>query len=405
MVDLPIASQPTSLKLGSPEDDVGGSGSTGATRSLLASSTFQDQPDLDSKVEDVWSTNASRLHQRTPSSTRKGKARAEKSDADVGTGDGDMGYAMSDMRPGVGERAATDSGSDLALSRRHSDDVRHESTDSFPPEQGDEDDKEAKRIADHLAQWSRIEAQKRKNARKSQVIVLPAAPVPTNLARRSSALVRAGSKRLSRSVDQATNGHAGASLIDQESKTAQRRQSALLRGNSVDSAIEPALVLADIEEDTAQTECASDNPFASRPPSAVRATSYDTVSTSATPTSSRHDSVFMEDLVSSAPPLGHRPPSDASNPFADSMGQTRPRGDTMSSQHSDATIRLPYGAVKMASPPLSSPKVLADEYQELTDDPYDESTVGWLDLVLCNCFRSRDGTDDDVQVGRTNPNE
>ncbi|KAM0791693.1 hypothetical protein ACM66B_003966 [Microbotryomycetes sp. NB124-2] len=449
----------------------GGSSITSTKQPLLSpslarassSSTSLEQIELQDKVDAVWGTNASVLDRsnRNPQLTSpssppnghvKGKARAEHGTEQ----DGDIGFSMNntdkdEIKDG---RVRYD---EHEHEHEHESETDYDGTgNTFPPNQGDQDEQEEKRIADHLAQWSRMEAQKRKNARKSQVMVMPVAPTPTNLARKSSALLRAGSKRMSRSVDLTSSSqkdNANASLIGRgnESKRTQRRQSALLRGNSVDSSQTPTGVeLDDIKEDTSfvtehdpVTTRTEPDPFASRPASAVRATSYDTVSSDATrSSSSRHNSLFIEDLVSSAPPLGHRPaslvtpPPAASDPFSDDARVTRQRqrGDTMSSQQSDATVkgddqsssvgpqqqqqeRQPYGAVKMESP-LSSPTT-RDSYgqggaqgddeqanQQLEeDDPYDERAVGWLDFLLCNCFRSRDGTEDEVQVGRTNPNE
>ncbi|KAK4054964.1 hypothetical protein OIO90_003305 [Microbotryomycetes sp. JL221] len=343
-----------------------------------------------------------------------------------------------------------------------------DATESFPPEQGDEDEKEAKRVADHLAQWSRAEAQKRKTARKSQVIVMPsthansATTAATTLARRSSALIRHGSKRISRDISAlAQNGQDETALIGgHASKRAQRGQSTLLRGNSIDSethqSIEgsihgPPLVLERIKETSngvegddeqdslvTPTESIVTNPFASRPSSAIRTLSYDT--TRSTPTSSRHNSRFIEDLESSAPPLGHRSPfeydnMDNKNPFDDTSGalelqrQTSPmsqsargRGNTLSSVQSDSTVKgvdsnsiidnpsqtVTYSHTRMSVNTRPTDGVDDDDGQsDELDDVWDKNEVSWLDCMLCNCFRARGGVqeDDDQQAGRTNPNE
>ncbi|KAM0747325.1 hypothetical protein T439DRAFT_329067 [Meredithblackwellia eburnea MCA 4105] len=74
----------------------------------------------------------------------------------------------------------------------------------FPPPLGDEEARESKRVADNLANWSRLEKQRRASARRSSVLVLPSSPLPTitsqqaketvvSLGRRGSRLFRRGS--------------------------------------------------------------------------------------------------------------------------------------------------------------------------------------------------------------------
>lgn len=47
-----------------------------------------------------------------------------------------------------------------------------------------------------------------------------------------------------------------------------------------------------------------------------------------------------------------------------------------------------------------------DDDDDEQDDAHDKGRIGWLDFLLCDCFRTRDGNeDDDTQAGRTNPNE
>ncbi|SCV73390.1 BQ2448_7316 [Microbotryum intermedium] len=159
------------------------------------------------------------LHERNDSSTRADDPLSH--DGHKPAGDrtlGDIGIpSPTTFEDPIQERARADKGKGKGKSRAsYEEQVQwyHQEVDQSDQEQDqqsseqqrqDEEEQireEERRIAENLAKWSSTEAQRRAAARRAQTVhVLPPAPPlpsPSELVRRSSALIRSSSKRVSR---------------------------------------------------------------------------------------------------------------------------------------------------------------------------------------------------------------
>lgn len=191
-----------------------------------------------------------------------------------------------------------------------------------------------------------------------------------------------------------------------------------------------------IEGDEATTPPASiiSNPFTSPPPSAsARSASFDTAST----IDARHQSLFIEDLPLQSPGISPTKPKPSSlntsslgarssldspspspmsstsrNPFADgfalqSAPSSRKESDSLRSRESQETTtpsaRTEEGGVQSSAEYEGRMYRGREDYAGQEEEERDgEGGVGFLDWLLCGCFRSKEG---DEQAGRTNPNE
>ncbi|ORY62723.1 hypothetical protein BCR35DRAFT_308961 [Leucosporidium creatinivorum] len=387
------------------------------------------------------------------SSMGGGKGKGKQREEDVGgyaEGGGDLGVEEM-MSEGERERRRELKGKgrmqvDSAVDDEDVDEVPPQ----FPLEQEDEDAREEQRIAENLARWSKAESTRRKSLRNSSTLVLrsaPPLPSPSTLARRSSALIRAGSKRLSRiPTGRDSEEMALTSPVKKgESRRSQRRGSVKLEDQNaeVGSAMLPPaapnrmehLIEGD-EQSIVTTPPASivSNPFTSPPSSAsARSTSFDTSST----IDARHHSLFIEDLPLQSPSLSPTKPKPSSL-------NTTSLGSTRSSLDSPSPSPSPIGSTRNPSPMKENDSILSLESQDTIvptggtsrdlgggggvrssaeyegrmyrgigeyatgeggqedEERNDERGAGFLDWLLCGCFRSREG---DEQAGRTNPNE
>lgn len=302
----------------------------------------------------------------------------------------------------------------------------------------------ARRVADlpsaavqNLARMSKAETARRKSIRKSSTLVLPPAPplppLPSasNLARRSSALIRAGSKRMSRAMPNRDEQELEAlPTEEQESRRSRRRGSLRLEERPP-----PPLATEHLEHlvegDERSTLSSGSqgaltppahptaNPFTSPPASPLRTTSFD----------ARHQSRFLEDLPLQSPgssptkptsmhaglsrpslesPLPSPSPSSGSrNPFADgfamqsSGGGARASRSTLASQE---TVRPApsSGSVGRSSGVEQEERGSWEEEEEDEEEEVDDTSPGLLGWLFCGCWRSGEGEE---QAGRTNPNE
>lgn len=298
----------------------------------------------------------------------------------------------------------------------------------------------------NLAAWSRAESTRRAAVRKTSTLVLPSAPpLPsaTTLARRSSALIRAGSKRLSRTnlpsedIPLRDSSELVDHGIEPESRRALRKGSVRLndreesrnRGEGMDKVVEE-------EEDRPVTPTSTkpfNNPLvptlstSSRfledlpPQSPTRPTTTQPHQAKPTRLSLDTNASPEEDLTPS--------PTDSSNPFSDgfelhntpgakmngnksrgggfgvstdSVDTIRAGGTTGRERESEEVREYEGRGYVGREAYLASGRRRQQQEEEEVDDV---GGVGWLDWLLCGCFRAGEGREGEEQAGRTNPNE
>ncbi|GAA6003953.1 hypothetical protein JCM10207_006482 [Rhodosporidiobolus poonsookiae] len=318
--------------------------------------------------------------------------------------DGDLGRGMSapPLRRDKGKGRANDE-----YGRVAADEEEHEA-DAGQDEVDEE--AEARRIQENLAKWSRAEAKKRADARKSVHLVYPSLPSPppvpipsaSTLIRRTSTLIRSASKRRGSGAEvggleademelEGTGAGAGQGN-DGVSGRRGRRKLSLVIDSGRDGPAAPSTGLPQVgeeEEDPSRTPTATHftplsasqaaSHLSSPPHDPFSPSNASFVSLASTVTSSdraaRTGSRFIEDL----PPLPLSPPSDrtsnynpfmtpttpthaASLPFSSSAqgATTSPPGFAAHAPHPAAPTvaqhNNPFTDVVVISPPTSPPR-------------------------------------------------
>ncbi|GAA6046981.1 hypothetical protein JCM3770_003462 [Rhodotorula araucariae] len=375
----------------------------------------------------------------------------------------------------------------------------------------DDEAAEERRIQENLARWSQADAKRRASLRRSTKLVMPplpsstpvSLPSPTALVRRTSVLLRSGSRRRRKSVEigglvaeELELGTDAMQLEEGVSGRRGRRKLSVQIGigtDAPDGVGGPRSVRGegglprvgeeanDEPDDGAHTPTSASHSRASQDtaplatptspplsnPFSPSNASFVSLESTATDRTARTGSRFIEDLPALPPSTSvtprtspSKPASNATptNPFLDvvitSPTPTRPGARSRTSEgtlhtltsysfsDADAPPRTPSPAGSGASSPFSSPglgarSATASPYQHSPSsgarqrrpprataamDPLvgaasygigagpggaGEDEIGWLDWLLCGCFRAGGGQRDErvEQQGRTNPME